>query len=127
MMKKMVRDFFRLEERGTTATREFRCGTATFLTMSYILLVNPQLLSKLGVPSTDIAVSTAIAAAVGSLTVGLFGNLPFGLAPGVGLSAYLTYGLVAGQGMTIAQAFTSVRFRCIDMCDPMHVAASVLR
>ena len=76
--------------------------------MSYILLVNPQLLSKLGVLSTDIVVSTALAASIGSFIVGVFGNFPFGLASGVGLSAYLTYGLVLGEGLSLTEAFTSV-------------------
>ena len=102
-----IKSYFQLEERGSTIEQEIRAGTSCFLTMSYILLVNPQLLSKLGVPSTDIVVSTAIAAGIGSLICGLFGNLPFGLAPGVGLSAYLTYGLVLGDGLSVKQAFTS--------------------
>lgn len=102
-----IKAYFKLEERGSTIEQEIRAGTSCFLTMSYILLVNPQLLSKLGVPATDIVVSTAIAAGFGSLICGLFGNLPFGLAPGVGLSAYLTYGLVLGDGLSVKQAFTS--------------------
>jgi len=100
--------YFKLEERNTTVLQEVRAGTATFLTMSYILLVNPQLLSKLSVPPTDIVISTAVASAVGSFICGVFGNLPFGLGPGFGLSAYLTYGLVmGGDGLTLQQAFTS--------------------
>ena len=102
-----INAYFKLEERGSSIDQEIRAGTSCFLTMSYILLVNPQLLSKLGVPATDIVVSTAIAAGFGSLICGLFGNLPFGLAPGVGLSAYLTYGLVLGDGLSVKQAFTS--------------------
>lgn len=99
---------FKIDERNTTILQEIRAGTATFLTMSYILLINPQLLSKLGVAPTDVAISTALSAAVGSLVVGIYGNLPFGLASGVGLSAYLTYGLVSGEGLTVSEAFTSV-------------------
>ena len=107
MMMTALTRYFKMEERNTTVMQEVRAGTATFLTMSYILLVNPQLLSKLSVPATDIVISTALAAGVGSLICGVFGNLPFGLAPGVGLSAYLTYGLVMGDGLTLQQAFTS--------------------
>ena len=100
--------YFKLDERDTTIAQEFRAGTATFLTMSYILLVNPQLLAQIGMSPTDIVVSTAFAASIGSLIVGVCGNLPFGLASGVGLSAYLTSGLVLGEGFTVSEAFTSV-------------------
>lgn len=100
--------YFKLHERNTSISQEITAGTATFLTMSYILLVNPQLLAKLGVLPTDIVVSTALSASIGSLIVGICGNFPFGLASGVGLSAYLTYGLVLGEGLTISEAFTSV-------------------
>ena len=102
--------FFKLDERKTSISQEFASGTATFLTMSYILFVNPQLLAKLGVPSTDIAVSTALSASIGTIIVGIYGNFPFGLASGVGLSAYLTYGLVLGEGLTVSDAFTSVSY-----------------
>lgn len=70
--------------------------------------MNPQLLTKLGVSSTDIVVSTALSASIGSLIAGIYGNFPFGLASGVGLSAYLTYGLVLDEGYTVPEAFTSV-------------------
>jgi adenine/guanine/hypoxanthine permease len=103
-----VTSFFELDARNTSFLQEFRAGTATFLTMSYILLVNPQLLAKLGVTSTDIVISTALSASIGSLLAGIYGNFPFGLASGVGLSAYLTYGLVLGEGFTVPEAFTSV-------------------
>lgn len=134
---------FKLDERETSISQEFAAGTATFLTMSYILLVNPQLLAKMGVPSTDIVVSTALSASIGTITVGLYGNLPFGLASGVGLSAYLTYGLVLGEGLSVSDAFTSVitfHLRCnitlpfltlsafdvlVVLCSGSHTARSV--
>ena len=103
-----VTSYFEVDARNSTILQEFRAGTATFLTMSYILLVNPQLLAKLGVTSTDIVISTALSASIGSLIAGISGNFPFGLASGVGLSAYLTYGLVLGEGFTVPEAFTSV-------------------
>ena len=107
-VEKWIVSNFKLEERKTSISQEIRAGTATFLTMSYILLVNPQLLTKLGVSSTDIVVSTALSASIGSLIAGIYGNFPFGLASGVGLSAYLTYGLVLDEGYTVPEAFTSV-------------------
>ncbi|KAJ1411526.1 hypothetical protein B484DRAFT_435575, partial [Ochromonadaceae sp. CCMP2298] len=98
---------FKLAARESSVLQEFRAATATFLTMSYILLVNPQLLNKIGIPATDVVVSTALASSVGSFIAGYFGNLPLGLAPGIGLSAYLTYGLVLGDGLSVQEAFTS--------------------
>lgn len=99
---------FLFRERNTDFTKESRAALATFFTMSYILLVNPQLLSKLGLSADAIVVSTALASAVSCFLTGFFGNLPLGLAPGVGLSTYLTFGMVFGDGLTIKEAFTSV-------------------
>lgn len=107
-VEKWIISYFKLDERKTSISQEIRAGTATFLTMSYILLVNPQLLAKIGVSPTDIVVSTALSACIGSLIAGIYGNFPFGLASGVGLSAYLTYGLVLDEGLTVPEAFTSV-------------------
>lgn len=107
-VEKWIISYFKLDERKTSISQEIRAGTATFLTMSYILLVNPQLLAKIGVSPTDIVVSTALSASIGSLIAGIYGNFPFGLASGVGLSAYLTYGLVLDEGLTVPEAFTSV-------------------
>lgn len=98
---------FDLSERNTSVSQEIRAASATFLTMSYILLVNPQILSQLGISPTVVVISTAISSAVGSIFAGFFGNLPVGLAPGIGLSAYLTYGLILGDGLSIQEAFTS--------------------
>lgn len=64
---------FLLAERESSVGQEFRAATATFLTMSYILLVNPQLLSKVGIPATAVVVSTALASFVGSFIAGYFG------------------------------------------------------
>eukprot|EP01031_Cornospumella_fuschlensis_P046861 gene46861-57376_t len=95
--------WFQLKERNSTVLTEARAASATFLTMCYILLVNPQLLSHLGIPPTCVVVSTALASAMGSIFAGIFANLPLGLAPGVGLSAYLTYGLVLGEGFSVKE------------------------
>ncbi len=64
---------FKLTERSTSVGQEVRAASATFLTMSYILLVNPQLLSKIGVPATDVVVGTALSSFVGSFLAGYFG------------------------------------------------------
>jgi len=86
--------YFGLTARGTTVATEVRAGTASFLTLSYLLLVNPQILQLAGVPHDTAVFATASSAAVACFILGLGGNLPFGCAPGLGLSAYLTFGLV---------------------------------
>ncbi|CAM9785710.1 unnamed protein product [Chrysoparadoxa australica] len=102
-----ISSYFKIEERGSTIGTEIRAGVAAFLTMSYNLLVNPQLMSQAGVPAQDVVVATAAASACASLAVGILGNLPFGMAPGMGLSAYLVFGLVLSGNITRVQALTS--------------------
>ncbi|CAM9315528.1 unnamed protein product [Phaeothamnion confervicola] len=98
---------FKLTERATDVPTEIRAGVASFLTMSYCLLVNPQIMSLCGIPKSDVVVATAGASAFSSILVGLLGNLPFGMAPGMGLSAYLTFGLVVSGTLTKEQALTA--------------------
>mmetsp|Transcript_14561 Transcript_14561/g.26122 ORF Transcript_14561/g.26122 Transcript_14561/m.26122 type:complete len:510 (-) Transcript_14561:32-1561(-) len=100
---------FQLRDRGTDFWTEVRAGTSTFLTMAYILLVNPHIMGdpNTGIPRTDVVVGTAVASALGSFFVGFLANLPFGIAPGLGLSAYLSYGLVKGNGLPWEGALTS--------------------
>lgn len=99
--------YFLLTERGTNIGTEFRAGTASFLTLSYLLLVNPQIMAQAGVPHDVAVFSTALSAAVSCFIIGLLGNLPFGCAPGLGLSAYLTFGLVQAGLCTLAEALTA--------------------
>jgi AGZA family xanthine/uracil permease-like MFS transporter len=100
--------FFELERNGTSLVRELRAGAATFLTMSYILFVNPQILGEAGMPREDVAVATALAAAFGTALMGLWARYPFALAPGMGLNAYFTYGVVAGLGVTWQVALAAI-------------------
>lgn len=95
-MEQQLDNFFGLRERGTTVGTEVRAGTASFLTLSYLLLVNPQILAQADIPNALLA--TAVSSAIACWIVGIFGNLPVGMAPGLGLSAYLTYGLVGNGG-----------------------------
>jgi AGZA family xanthine/uracil permease-like MFS transporter len=90
---------FRLAERGTTARIETLGGVATFLTMSYILFVNPAILSAAGVPFEAVAVATALAAAITTLAMGLATNLPFALAPGLGINAVVAFDVILGRGL----------------------------
>ena len=100
--------YFRLSERGTTVLTELRAGVATFLTMAYILLVNPQILADAGMPPDDVARATALASATATLLMGLWANYPFALAPGMGLNAYFTYGVVQGMGVSYHVALAAV-------------------
>ena len=97
-----------MSEHGSTWTREVRAGLATFLTLSYILFVHPQILADAGMPAADVLVATALASALACLVMGLWANLPFALAPGMGLNAYFTYSVVAGMGVSWQVALAAV-------------------
>jgi AGZA family xanthine/uracil permease-like MFS transporter len=90
---------FGLPERATDVRTELLGGLATFLTMSYILFVNPAILSAAGMPFTAVAVATAIASCVATLAMGLLTNLPFALAPGLGINAVVAFDIVLGRGL----------------------------
>ncbi len=99
---------FGVTEAGTTVDAEIRAGVTTFLTMAYILLVNPAMLSVAGIPFDDALFATAIAAFVGCTRMGLYANLPFALAPGMGLNAYFTFAVVLGMGIPWEVALAAV-------------------
>ena len=94
----LLERFFKLSENKTTIRTEIAAGVTTFLTMAYIIFVNPSILGEAGVPFSGALFATCIAAAVGSLMMGLVANYPFALAPGMGLNAYFTYTVVKGMG-----------------------------
>ena len=102
----MLENLFGLKKAGTTARTEIMAGIATFLTMAYITVVNPAILSTEGSGMEFGAVFTAtiIAAVVGTLIMGLWANWPIALAPGMGLNAFFTFGVIFGMGYTYAQA-----------------------
>ncbi len=104
----MLERLFHLRALGTNPTTELRAGVVTFLTMSYILFVNPQILGEAGMPVEDVAVATALAAAVATLLMGLWANYPFALAPGMGLNASFAFGVVAAMGVTWQVALAAV-------------------
>lgn len=104
----MLERLFKLKQRRTSAATELRAGAVTFLTMSYILFVNPQILSQAGLPARDVVVATAIASATATLVMGLYANFPFALAPGMGLNAYFTFGVVRGMGVSWEVALAAV-------------------
>src|SRR3954447_25634228 len=88
---------FRVAERGSSVRLELLGGAATFLTMSYILFVNPAILSTTRLPFEAVAVTTAIAAAVATAAMGLLTNLPFALAPGLGINAIVAFDLILAR------------------------------
>ena len=89
---------FGFSERRTTLRAEVLGGLSTFLTMSYILFVNPAILSAAKVPEAGVAVATALAAALLTAAMGLIANLPFALAPGLGINAVVAFDIVLAQG-----------------------------
>lgn len=90
--------YFELEQNGTTVRRETLAGITTFLTMAYIVFVNPAILADAGMDRDAAFVATCLAAAFGSLLMGILANYPIALAPGMGLNAFFTYTVVAQMG-----------------------------
>lgn len=100
--------FFKLKERKTTVKIEVMAGITTFLTMAYILAVNPGILSDTGMQFSKVFSATAISSAIATLIMALMANLPFALAPGMGLNAFLAYTVVLGMGYSWQFALTAV-------------------
>ncbi|WP_125571801.1 NCS2 family permease [Lacticaseibacillus songhuajiangensis] len=103
--------YFQLEANHTTRGREVVAGLTTFFAMSYILFVAPQTLAITGMPSQAVFLATIIASATGTLIMGLFANVPYALAPGLGLNAFFTYTVVAALGFSWQEALALV-FLC---------------
>ena len=93
----MLERYFQLSAHGTTARTELMAGITTFLTMAYIIFVNPDILSAAGMPREAVFVSTCLAAAIGSAIMGLYANYPIALAPAMGLNAYFAFTVVGGM------------------------------
>lgn len=104
----MLEKFFALKARGTTARTEILAGCTTFLTMSAILFVNPDILGQAGMDRDAVFVATCLASAIGSLLMGLLANYPIGQAPGMGINAVFTFGLVKGMGLPWETALGAV-------------------
>ncbi len=99
---------FKLQERGTTVSKEIIGGITTFLAMAYILAVNPGILSATGMTFSSVFTATAIASAIATLVMAFVANLPVALAPGMGLNAFFTYTVVLQMGCTWQFALTAV-------------------
>ena len=99
---------FRLDTTGADVRQEIRAGTATFLTMAYIIVVNPLILADAGMPADGVMAATCLAAALGCFLMGLLTNYPFALAPGMGLNAFFVYTVVLGMGLSWQGALAAV-------------------
>ncbi|MBR6045489.1 MAG: NCS2 family permease [Ruminococcus sp.] len=137
----MFEKLFKLKEHKTDARTEILAGVTTFMTMAYILAVNPNIFSAAGMDRTAVLLATCIASFIGTLCMAIFANLPFALSAGMGLNAYFAYTVVIGNGYTwqtalmavlvegvvfIILSFTGIReaiFNCIPM--PLKKAVSV--
>ncbi len=95
----MLERVFHLAENQTTVRRELLAGLTTFMTMAYIVVVNPRILSEAGMPVEGVLFATCISAALATLIMGLWANYPIALAPGMSLNAYFTYSIVIGRGV----------------------------
>ncbi len=107
-MKSALEQFFSLEENQTTLQKEILAGITTFVTMAYIIFVNPQMMTQSGMDYGAIFVGTCLAASFACLFMGLYANWPVGLAPGMGLNAFFTYTVVGEMGYTWEVALGAV-------------------
>ena len=104
----MLERFFKLSENNTDVKTEVLAGITTFMTMAYILAVNPSILSATGMDQGALFTATALASLIGTLLMALLANYPFALAPGMGLNAYFAYTVVLGMGYSWEYALTAV-------------------
>ena len=138
-----MENFFKLKEKNTTVKTEVLGGLTTFLTMAYILAVNPSILSNAGMDAEAVMIATCLASFIGTLAMALLANLPFALAPGMGLNAYFAFSVCLGMGYSwqvalfavfvegvifILLTLTNVReaiFNAIPMCLKKGVGAGI--
>ena len=104
----LLESLFKLKDHKTSFKKEILAGLATFLTMAYIMVVNPAILSNTGMDFDSVFVATILAAFISCMLMGLLANWPVALAPGMGLNAFFTFGVVLGMGFTWQQALAAV-------------------
>lgn len=114
--------FFKLKEHGTSVSTEILAGFTTFFAMAYIIFVNPSILALSGMPSQAVFLATIIASAISTLVMGLFANVPYALAPGMGLNAFFTFTVVFQLGFSWQQALAMV-----FLCGVVNVLITVTR
>ena len=104
----MLEKFFKLKENNTNVKTEITAGITTFMTMAYILAVNPSILSEAGMDANAVLIATCIASFIGTMCMAFMANMPFALSAGMGLNAYLAYTVVLGQGLSWQVALFAV-------------------
>ena len=104
----MLEKLFKLKENNTNVKTEMAAGLATFMTMAYILAVNPSILSEAGMDANAVLLATCLASFIGTVCMALMANMPFALSAGMGLNAYLAYTVVLGQGLSWQVALFAV-------------------
>lgn len=104
----MLEKIFKLKENNTTVKTEIVAGITTFMTMAYILAVNPSILSEAGIDANAVLIATCLASFLGSALMALMANMPFALSAGMGLNAYLAYTVVLGMGVSWQLALFAV-------------------
>ena len=107
-MRARLESYFEFAELKTNWRTEFLAGVTTFMTMAYIIFVNPSILHETGMPIAAVTAATCLAAATGSILMGAFARYPIALAPGMGLNAYFTYSVVKGMGIDWRTALGAV-------------------
>lgn len=113
--------YFKLSENGTTVRTEVLAGITTFLTMAYIVFVNPSILAAAGMPEGPVFVATCLAAIIGTLIMALYANYPIALAPGMGLNAFFAFTVVGTYGYTWQEALA-----CVFLSGILFIVISVL-
>ena len=104
----MIEKLFKLKENHTTVRTEVVAGITTFMTMAYILAVNPSILSEAGMDANAVLIATCLASFIGTVCMALMANMPFALSAGMGLNAYMAYTVVLGQGLSWQLALFAV-------------------
>src|SRR5499427_10463306 len=107
-LRERLEQYFRFAKLSTNWRTEILAGCTTFMTMAYIVFVNPAILHETGMPLAAVTAATCISAAAGSLLMGAFARYPIALAPGMGLNAYFTYVVVKGMGVPWQTALGAV-------------------
>jgi AGZA family xanthine/uracil permease-like MFS transporter len=117
-----MENYFKLKENGTDVKTEVLAGLTTYFAMAYIIFVNPAMLSATGIPSGGVFIATILASVAGTLVMALFANVPYALAPGMGLNAFFTYTVCFGLGFSWQEALAMV-----FLCGIINVAITVSR
>jgi len=107
-MDDVFEKIFQLKKHGTNVKTEVFAGFATFLTMAYVIIVNPEILSNAGMPFSGVLFATVLVCAFSSIVMGIYANLPYGVAPGMGINAFFAFSLVKEMGISWQTALGAV-------------------